>query len=177
MVVYPLVFHFSIIYDGIKSTGEAFMEIAVTIIIGIIVVVLAVIITNNIARSAWEKRYRAWQEEEMIKWQADLEQARKTAISQSRAVLGGKFTEQMVPYFPDFNYDPTEVRFIGSPIDMVVFPGLAQGNPEEIVILEIKTGKSVLTPVQKKIRTLIEEGMVRWDEVHADGYVNGETYE
>ncbi|MCK4863540.1 MAG: Holliday junction resolvase, partial [Dehalococcoidales bacterium] len=100
-------------------------------------------------------------------WQAEMEQARKSAVVQSRAVLGGKFTEQMVPYFPDFKYDPTEVRFIGSPIDLIVFPGLARGDPEEIVILEIKTGKSAqLTPAQKKIRRLVEEGMVRWDEIH-----------
>jgi predicted Holliday junction resolvase-like endonuclease len=99
-----------------------------------------------------------------------MEQAKKTAITQSRAILGGKFTEQMVPFFPDFKYDPTEVRFIGSPIDMIVFPGLAKGDPEEIVILEVKTGKSAqLTPQQKKIRQLIENNMVRWDEIYRVG--------
>jgi predicted Holliday junction resolvase-like endonuclease len=144
------------------------METAAIIIVSIVVVVLAVIITNYTARYAYEKRFRIWQEEETRKWQETIGQARKSAISQSRAVLGGKFTEQMVPFFPDFKYDPTEVRFIGSPIDMVVFPGLAKGDPEEVVILEIKTGKSAgLTLVQKKIRRLIEDGMVRWDEVHS----------
>jgi len=150
------------------------MEIAVTIVISIIAVTLAVIITNRIARRFWEKRFFIWQEAEELKWQEAVNQAGKQAVTRSRAVLGGKFTEQMVPYFPDFKYDPTEVRFIGSPIDIVVFPGLSRGEPEEIVILEIKTGKSVLTPVQKKIRTLIEEGMVRWDEVHV---TNGNTGE
>jgi predicted Holliday junction resolvase-like endonuclease len=59
------------------------------------------------------------------------------------------------------------VRFIGSPIDMIVFPGLSRGDPEEIVILEVKTGKSAqLTPQQKKIRQLVEDGMVRWDEIY-----------
>jgi len=91
-------------------------------------------------------------------------------VTQSRAVLGGKFTEQMVPFFPDFKYDPTEVRFIGSPIDMIVFPGLSRGDPEEIVILEVKTGKSAqLTAQQKKIRQLVEDGMVRWDEIYRVG--------
>ena len=143
------------------------METAAVIAIAVVTVVLAVIITNYIARYAYEKRFRAWQEEELLKWQGEMGEARKAAISQSRAVLGGKFAEQMAPYFPDFKYDPTEVRFIGSPIDMVVFPGLANGDPQEIVILEIKTGKSAgLTPVQKKIHQLIEDGMVRWDEVH-----------
>lgn len=142
------------------------MDNAAVIAVSIIALILAVIISHWIIRYAYVKRFRAWQEEEALKWQGVIEQERKAAISQSRAVLGGKFTEQMVPYFPDFKYDPTEVRFIGSPIDMVVFPGLAKGDPEEIVILEIKTGKSCLTPQQKKIRQLIEDGMVRWDEIN-----------
>jgi predicted Holliday junction resolvase-like endonuclease len=130
--------------------------IAVTFIIAVLVIILAVYIT----RLVYEKRFRDWRAEE-------TETIRKSAISQSRAVLGGKFTEQMVPFFPDFRYDPTEVRFIGSPIDMIAFPGLAKGDPQEIVILEVKTGKSAgLTAPQKKIRELIENGMVRWDEIH-----------
>jgi len=70
----------------------------------------------------------------------------------------------MAPYLPEFNYDPTEARFIGSPIDLIIFPGLAKGDPEEIVIMEVKTGKtSQLTPQERKIRQLIEDGMVRWE--------------
>ncbi len=93
--------------------------------------------------------------------------ARKEAITQSRAVLSGKFVEQLAPYLPGFMYDPTEARFIGSPIDLIVFPGLATGDPQEIVIMEIKTGKtSHLTPEERKIRQLIEDGMVRWELIH-----------
>jgi predicted Holliday junction resolvase-like endonuclease len=79
-------------------------------------------------------------------------------------VLGGRFTEQMAPFLPEFKYDPTEARFIGSPVDMLIFPGLSQGNPSEIVIMEIKNGPSAqLTPVERKIQKLVEEGMVRWE--------------
>jgi predicted Holliday junction resolvase-like endonuclease len=143
------------------------MEIAAVIAISVAVVILAVILTSYIVRLQFERRFNVWRDAEIVKWQAEMEQARKAAITQSRAVLGGKFTEQMVPFYPDFHYDPTEVRFIGSPVDMIVFPGLAKGDPEEIVVLEVKTGKSAqLTPQQKKIRQLIEDGMVRWDEIH-----------
>jgi predicted Holliday junction resolvase-like endonuclease len=132
------------------------MAIAITVVIAVLVVLLSIFIT----RLVYEKRFREWQESE-------AEELKTTAIKQSRAVLGGKFTEQLVPFFPDFKYDPTEVRFIGSPIDMVVFPGLAKGDPQEIVILEVKTGKNAqLTGSQQKIRQLIEDGMVRWDEIH-----------
>jgi len=143
------------------------MQTFAIVAISVVVVILVSIVSNYIIRLTYEKRFRDWRDEETLKWQADMEQACKSAVSQSRAVLGGKFTEQMVPFFPDFKYDPTEVRFIGSPIDMVVFPGLAKGDPEEIVILEVKSGKSAqLTPAQKKIKQLIIDGMVRWDEIH-----------
>jgi predicted Holliday junction resolvase-like endonuclease len=146
------------------------METALIIAAVIIVAVLVIILNNYIVRLKYEKHFRDWRDGEMLKWQSEMELARKSAVNQSRAVLGGKFTEQMVPFFPDFKYDPTEVRFIGSPIDMVVFPGLAKGDPEEIVILEVKTGKSAaLTPAQKKIKQLILDGMVRWDEIYRAG--------
>jgi len=138
------------------------MAIAVTIVVAI----LAIIASVYIIRLIFERRFRIWRDDAIQHWQTEIEQSRKSAVEQSRAVLGGKFTEQMVPFFPDFKYDPTEVRFIGSPIDMVVFPGLAKGDPQEIVILEVKTGNAQLTPPQKKIRELIENGMVRWDEIH-----------
>jgi predicted Holliday junction resolvase-like endonuclease len=140
------------------------MQVAVAAVIIIIVAILIILLTNYINRLKFERRFREWQEAEALRWEYEKETAVKSAIAQSRAVLGGKFTEQMVPYLPDFKYDPTEARFIGSPIDMIVFPGLARGDPEEIVILEIKTGKNCqLTPPERKIRQLIEEGMVRWE--------------
>jgi predicted Holliday junction resolvase-like endonuclease len=140
--------------------------IAFTIVIAILIIVLS----NYIIRYVYERRFRVWRDDAILHWQSEMEQARKSAVEQSRAVLGGKFTEQMVPFFPDFRYDPTEVRFIGSPVDMIVFPGLSQGDPREIVILEVKSGKNQqLTPPQKKIRELIENGMVRWDEIHREG--------
>jgi predicted Holliday junction resolvase-like endonuclease len=143
------------------------METAAIIAVTVVVAILIIVLSNYITRLVYAKRFRDWRDEAIAQWQAEVEQVRKTAVVQSRAVLGGKFTEQIVPYFPDFKYDPTEVRFIGSPIDMIVFPGLARGAPEEIVILEVKTGKNArLTPQQAKIRQLIMDGMVRWDEIH-----------
>jgi predicted Holliday junction resolvase-like endonuclease len=140
---------------------------AVIVIVVIIAAILIILLLNHITRLRFERKFREWQETETRRWEVEIEQARKSAVTQSRAVLGGKFTEQMVPYLPDFKYDPTEARFIGSPVDLIIFPGLARGDPEEIVIMEIKTSKTgQLKPHQKKIRQLIEDGMVRWDEIH-----------
>ncbi|MBU4256097.1 MAG: hypothetical protein L6265_10170 [Thermoplasmatales archaeon] len=81
----------------------------------------------------------------------------------SRAVLGGKFSEQLAPYLPDFKYDPTEVRFIGSPVDFIVFKGTSTKEPEEIVFVEVKTGKSVLSENERKLKEIIENKRVRWE--------------
>ncbi|XUW99626.1 MAG: Holliday junction resolvase-like protein [Dehalogenimonas sp.] len=125
-----------------------------------------IVITVNyyLIRRRFETRFKEWQAQEQIYWQIEVERASRQAVAQSRAVLGGKFTEQMAPYLPEFKYDPTEARFIGSPVDFVVFPGLSAGDPKEVVIVEVKSGKNcVLTPSEKKIQELIEEGMVRWE--------------
>ncbi len=141
------------------------METATLVaIIIIITAILAIVAMYYFAQMKWERRFRNWQQAEELRWQEEMAKAAKSAVTQSRAVLGGKFTEQMAPFLPEFNYDPTEARFIGSPIDFIVFPGLSQGDPREIIIMEIKSSKnSQLTPAERKIRQLIEDGMVRWE--------------
>jgi len=140
------------------------MEPIVLIAIIVVIAILGIFLAYYFAKLRFEIRFRRWQESEQQRWQTEIEKSRKEAITQSRAVLGGKFVEQLAPYLPEFKYDPTEARFIGSPIDLIVFPGLATGNPQEIVIIEVKTGKSShLTPEERKIRQLIEDGMVRWE--------------
>ena len=140
------------------------METAALVTIIIVAVVLCVFAIYYFIQLKFERKFRQWQQVELRRWEEAKAQALKDGIAQSRAVLGGKFTEQMAPYLPEFQYDPTEARFIGSPIDFLVFPGLARGDPEEIVLMEIKSGKTAsLTPAQRKIRQLIEDGMVRWE--------------
>ncbi len=140
------------------------MDTTALIAIIVVVAIIGILLAYYLAKLKFEIRFRQWRETERQKWEVEIEKARKEAIAQSRAVLGGKFVEQLAPYLPQFRYDPTEARFIGSPIDLIVFPGLATGNPQEIVIIEVKTGKnSQLTPEERKIRQLIEDGMVRWE--------------
>jgi len=143
------------------------METSLIVTITIIAALAIILLIYWIMRYIFEKRFRNWQSAEITAWQTELEASRKTAVTRSRAVLGGRFTEQMAPYLPEFRYDPTEARFIGTPIDMIIFPGLSEGAPREIVIMEIKSGKNPqLTPVQKKLRQLVEDGMVRWEELY-----------
>lgn len=97
-------------------------------------------------------------------WEEKIPEQRADAINRSRASLGGKFSENLSPYLPDFPYHPTEMRWLGSPVDYVVFKGMDNDLIDEIVFLEIKSGKSVLSPREKQLKKLIEEKKVAWRE-------------
>lgn len=132
------------------------------LIIGFLVVLFVGIL---IGKFLLESRYRS----RMEQWMAEAEERiRKDAISRSRLTLGGRLAEQMAPYFPDFKYDPTEVRFMGTPVDLLVFPGLSGNEPKEIVFVEVKTGQSKLTPRERKVKDLVEQKKVRWEEYRPD---------
>ncbi len=105
------------------------------------------------------ERYRVNKE-----WEERINEITKRSVEKSRQVLGGKFAENLSPYFPDFKYDPTELRFIGEPIDYIVFKGASNKEPSEIVFLEVKSGNASLTPVQKKWRDVIINKKISWDE-------------
>ena len=136
------------------------------LIIVVIILLIAIIVLSyrlSKARREFERKFKLWREGEEDR----LGEARKQAIEQSRSVLGGKFTEQMAPYLPEFKYDPTEARFIGTPIDLLVFPGLAEGKPREIVLIEVKAGKAgKLTTRERRIEELVKAGKVRWELIH-----------
>ena len=51
-------------------------------------------------------------------------EAKKAAVQRSRSVLSGMFAEQLAPYLPNFPFSPTEAKFIGAPIDFLVFRGM-----------------------------------------------------
>ena len=104
----------------------------------------------------------AWRE---VAWRLRRRQLEQAAISRSRSVLGGKFAEQLAPFLPDFPGDPTEARFLGSPVDLVVFPGLATGEPREIIFVKVKTGSARPNAVQRRLEKLVAEGRVRWKEL------------
>ncbi|MDP2778329.1 MAG: Holliday junction resolvase-like protein, partial [Anaerolineales bacterium] len=99
-------------------------------------------------------------------WKVETEkEIRKDAIDKSQSVTMGKMTEHMVPYLPGFGFNPTDARFIGSPIDLVVFDGLGDGDIRKIVFVEIKTGVSTLSTRERIVRDAIIAGKIEWMEV------------
>jgi predicted Holliday junction resolvase-like endonuclease len=90
---------------------------------------------------------------------------REDAVQRSLAVTAGKVHEQLIPYLPAFPYNPKDVRFLGSPVDLVVFDGLAEGQVRRIVFVEVKTGRAGLTIRERCVRDAVQAGDVEWSEL------------
>jgi predicted Holliday junction resolvase-like endonuclease len=90
---------------------------------------------------------------------------RQDAVQRSQAVTAGKMHEQLIPYLPGFPFNPKDVRFLGSPVDLVVFDGLAEGRLRRVVFLEVKTGGAGLTSRERSLRDVIQAREVEWAEL------------
>ncbi|MFO7872313.1 MAG: Holliday junction resolvase-like protein [Candidatus Undinarchaeales archaeon] len=90
---------------------------------------------------------------------------RKETLKRSRATLKGRITEQLAAFLPGFEYESADARFIGSPIDLIIFDGYTNKSDDiEVVFMDVKKGtKARLTKMQKKIKKAIENNKVKWE--------------
>lgn len=94
---------------------------------------------------------------------------REDTLRRSQSVIAGKATEHLAPLLPGFEFDPRDARFLGSPIDFIVFDGLSEGEIQEIVFIEVKTGPwAALSTRERLVRDAVEAGRVRFLEVRVD---------
>ena len=115
-----------------------------------------------------EKEFRmTWAEQESA--------IRKDAADRSRFVLKGKIAEHMVPLYREvFKYDPSDARFIGAPIDYLIFDGytavkdMNSDEPITVILADIKTGNATLNRTERKIKEAVEQGRVRWETIQLD---------
>jgi predicted Holliday junction resolvase-like endonuclease len=99
-------------------------------------------------------------------WKARYTTAvRRDAVRRSLAVVTGKVSEQLVPYWPQFPFQPRDARFLGAPVDFVVFDGLSEGAVRRVVFVEVKTGDARVSPRERGIREAVDRGAVEWMEL------------
>jgi predicted Holliday junction resolvase-like endonuclease len=94
-----------------------------------------------------------------------VEKEKEKALNKSRSVIKGQLVEQFAPFTQDFPCNTTECSFLAKPVDFIGFRGLDNSNVEEIVFIEIKSGSSQLSAVQKSVKKAIENGNVRFEQV------------
>ncbi|OLC45835.1 MAG: hypothetical protein AUH68_03810 [Gemmatimonadetes bacterium 13_1_40CM_4_69_5] len=119
------------------------MNVLLGVLIGLLVALVAFL--------AWKGRY--------------TRAVRADAIVRSQAVITGRVSEQLLPFFPGFGFNPKDARFLGSPVDFVVFDGLDDGALRRVVFVEVKTGDADLSPRERQVRDAVQGHEVEWLEL------------
>lgn len=152
------------------------MSIWMAMLIGACVgIVLTTIVLSSTRNGKIKAEYEQYIAELEMEHQQNLIQAQKRSVNTSRAVLKGKMAEQMAPIMPEFNYLPSDAKFLGDPIDYIVFDGYTDfrdgdGAAEdiEIVLIDIKSGGARLTKGQMAIAQAVRDGRVRFETIRID---------
>lgn len=129
------------------------LTLVVTVLaVGLLLLVLGYVVGGKLGVVARDKY---WEDQKMPK-------IKEKALKSQRKTLRGLFSEQLAPFLPDFPFHPSECRFIGKPVDFLVFKGLDRGEPEEVIFVEVKSGRAGLTAVERKLRDTVEGKNVSW---------------
>ena len=127
-------------------------------------ILAAATIFLSVKNPQWKYKF----EQKTKEWMEEKEnEIREDAITRSARTLSGKTLEKLVPFLEKFNHDPHDVRWLGDPIDLVIFDGYSKNNHnglDKITFCEIKSGDSKITSSQKNIKEIIEKKRVEWEE-------------
>lgn len=152
------------------------MSIGMAMLIGACIgVVLTTLFLGQTRNGRIKAEYEQYIAELELEHQQALVAAQKRSVNTSRAVLKGKMAEQLAPIMPEFQYLPSDAKFLGDPVDYVVFDGYTdfrdgEGLAEdiEVVLIDIKSGGARLTKGQMAIAQAIQEGRVRFETIRID---------
>lgn len=128
------------------------------LIAGIVISVAVFIILGRIILRRWFERFKN------TSMQRELEALKQ----KQRAVIKGQVSEQVFPLLTNEIKNLSDARFIGDPVDYIVFDGLSdesQQNPIRIRFIEVKTGSSQLNRREEKVKDAILDKRVEWKEI------------
>ena len=99
-------------------------------------------------------------------YEVKLKAGIKTSREKQRSAIKGQIAETIAPFFEEFKWNPKDARFLGSPVDFVVFDGMSEGQIKNIIFVEVKTGKGTLSKIQRNIRGKVLHGRVEFEVVN-----------
>lgn len=115
-----------------------------------------------------------------LQWQQQLISMKADIANNQRANIKGKVAETFAPFLPNFPFKPSECKFLGDPIDYIVFDGLDNREIKGIHFLEIKSDKAKLSKHQKQIKDLVDSldtNKVTFNEFNFQSNRNTNEYE
>jgi len=131
----------------------------------IIILLIAIVLYLWFKNREWKLKFEQ-RVEEFLK--QEEEKIRRDAIERSARSLSGKALEKFVPFLERFPYDAHDVRWLGDPVDLIIFDGYSRGNPKKVVFCEVKSRESKLSKKQNAIKKIVEGRAVEWDEFRVD---------
>lgn len=152
------------------------MSIWMAMLIGVCIgVVVTTLILSNSRNGRIKAEYEQYIAELELEHQQALIAAQKRSVNTSRAVLKGKMAEQFAPILPEFRYLPSDAKFIGDPVDYLIFDGYTdfrdgEGHADdiEVILVDIKSGGARLTKGQQAIAEAIRQGRMRFETIRID---------
>lgn len=152
------------------------MSAVTALLLGLLIGIVSTFIWFFMGKLQQVKAEHAFQLSELQQQHTnELAQTKKRSVNTSRAVLKGKMAEQFAPLFPEFEYMPSDAKFLGDPIDYVVFSGysdyregLCDAEDIEVVFIDIKSGQARLTKGQQAIAQAIKQGRVRFETIRIE---------
>jgi predicted Holliday junction resolvase-like endonuclease len=123
--------------------------------LGIVAIVVCVLIAYRLIDLRARLKFERWKA-------AHTQAISREAIKGSQAAVAGRVFERVAPYLPGFGYNPKDARFIGDPVDFVVFDGLSEGTVRKVVFVEVKTGNADLNGNERKVKGVVVERRVEW---------------
>jgi hypothetical protein len=142
---------------------------------GCIGVVITTLILSNTRNGRIQAEYEKYIAELELEHKQALLDGQKRSVNTSRAVLKGKMAEQFAPILPEFQYLPSDAKFLGDPVDYVVFDGYTDfrdgdgtADDIEVILLDIKSGGARLSKGQQAIAQAVREGRIRFETLRID---------
>lgn len=102
----------------------------------------------------------------------ELERYKKSQNTAQRATIKGHLAEQLYPLLSEAcPYVLSDMRFMGMPIDYIIFDGYTEckdgdGFIREIIFADVKSGQAQLSKAQRSIRDAINAGRVKWETIN-----------
>ena len=139
-------------------------EFILGFIIGVIVVSAVLgVVSYFLYKYSVRRAFEEWREKELSR---EVERS----LNAQRAIVKGQISEKLFPVISKHFGNVADFRFVGDPIDYVVFQGLSDQQSVnakvDIKFVEIKTGSSKLNVSEKLVKDAVENGRVSWEEVH-----------
>jgi predicted Holliday junction resolvase-like endonuclease len=131
------------------------MTIALVICVLVIIGLVAFVIRGERKRAALAVEHASYKA--TYTRTADQEKAaREHSVATSAGVVRGNAAQHLAPFMPEMldRFEPGDWRFLGSPIDFIIFDGLTAGLVTQIVLVEVKTNDSL-----PKKQAVIKEGI------------------